>query len=145
MDSKRDIALYGFQNGFNCAQAVCSVFCEKYGLDKDTALKVSCGLGGGLRSGEVCGAVSAAVLVIGLKYGHCKADDMVAKVNCQKKTEEFLDVFREKNNTIICRELLGIDTSKGDGRKQAQDRNLFRIICDELIKDVISALEDLGY
>jgi len=145
MSKKHETAISKFQGGFNCAQAVCSVFSEKYGLDNETALKISCGLGGGLRSGEVCGAVSAAVLVVGLKHGQFIADDIEAKTNCNEKTVEFLAHFKEKHQTIICRELLGIDTSIGDGRKQAMERNLFRLICDDLVKSAISILEELGY
>ena len=48
MSSKQDYAISQFHGGFNCAQAVCSAFCEKHGLDSKTALKISCGLGGGL-------------------------------------------------------------------------------------------------
>jgi len=145
MSSTQDLAVSNFHGGFNCAQAVCSVFSDKYGLDKETALKISCGLGGGFRSGEVCGAVSGAILVIGLKHGQYITEDTATKANCYDRTEEFIDLFTKKHGTIICRELLGIDTSKGDGRKQAQERNLFRTICDVLVKDAVSILEDMGY
>jgi len=62
-----------FNGGHNCAQAVLGAFCEEYGLDTDTALRIARGLGSGVRNAEICGAVSGAVLVIGLKYGHDKA------------------------------------------------------------------------
>ena len=145
MESKKDKALACFGKGFNCAQAVLSVFCEKYGLDNETALKISCGLGAGVRSGEVCGAVSGAVLVVGLKLGHHTAEDKESKANCYAKTEEFLNEFRKAHNTIICRDLLGVDISTEDGRTQAQDRNLFSTICDNLVVSAVIILEDLGY
>ena len=50
-----------FAEGFNCSQSVFSVFAEKYGLPKETALKIGCGFGGGMRNAEVCGAVTACV------------------------------------------------------------------------------------
>ena len=145
MSAKEELATSRFGEGFNCAQSVFSVFCEDYGLNKDTALKTACGLGSGFRSGEVCGAVSGAVLVIGLKYGHCDAGDAVAKANCYKKTEEFLDVFRQKNTSIVCRDLLGLDVSTDEGREQAQERNLFRTKCDDLVRIAVLILEELGY
>lgn len=58
-----------FTNGLYCSQAVLGAFSEKYGMDKETAFQVSCGLNSGCRCADVCGAVSGAILVIGLKYG----------------------------------------------------------------------------
>ena len=58
-----------FAEGYNCSQSVLSAFSKKYGMSKDQSLSIACGLGGGMRIGEICGAVSGAVLVIGLRYG----------------------------------------------------------------------------
>jgi len=145
MESKKDKALARFGKGFNCAQAVISVFCEKYSMDLETALKISCGLGAGMRSGEVCGAVSGAVLVVGLKYGHHIAEDKESKANCYARTEEFLNEFRKKDKTIICRDILGVDISTEDGRKQAQDRDFFSTICNNVVGNAVTILEELGY
>ena len=145
MESNKDIALARFGKGFNCAQAVLSVFCEKYGMDMETALKTSCGLGAGMRSGEVCGAVSGAVLVVGLKHGHNIAEDKESKVNCYTRTEEFLNKFREKHNTIICRDIIGLDISTEYGMKQALDGKLFRTVCDNVVLSAVTILEELGY
>ena len=61
MNLREESATKLFGSGFNCAQSVIAVFCEKYGMDKETALKISGGLGGGFRSGDICGAVSGMV------------------------------------------------------------------------------------
>jgi len=145
MESGAEAASAVFGNGFNCAQSVLSAFCEKYGMDKETALKISCGLGSGFRSGEVCGAASGAVLVVGLKYGHCLADDKESKASCYEKTEEFLNEFRKRNGSIVCRDLLGVDISTDDGRQQALDRKLFTTTCDDLVRSAATILEELGY
>ena len=145
MTDKQESAMACFGSGFNCSQAVLSVFCEEYGLDKITALKLACGLGGGFRSGEVCGAVSGAILVVGLKGGNSTAEDKELKANCYAKTEEFIKAFKKMHNTIICREILSVDISTEEGRKQAQDKNLFRTKCDEVVSSAVGILEDLGY
>ena len=64
-----------FSQGFNCAQSVFAVFAEKYGISQELALKIGCGFGGGMRNAEICGAVSGALMVLGLKYGHYIAED----------------------------------------------------------------------
>ena len=145
MSNKTEKALMVFGSGFNCAQAVISVFCEDYSLNQCTAAKLACGLGGGFRSGDICGAVSGAILVIGLKHGQGVVDDVVSKKLCYAKTEEFLKAYKNDNNSIVCRELLGIDISTEEGRKQAQDQNLFRVKCDKLVESAISLLEEQGY
>ena len=145
VESRAEVASAVFDSGFNCAQSVFSVFCEKYGIDKETALKISSGMGAGFRSGEVCGTVASAVLVVGLKCGQCVADDTESKANCYAKTEEFLDDFRKRNGSIICRDLLGCDISTDDGRQQALDRKLFDTTCDDLVRSAATILEELGY
>ncbi len=78
-----------FMNNYNCSQVVLSLFCEELGLEKDIALKLSTGFGSGLRRGEVCGAVSGAIMAIGLKYGHYLKDDTDSKSKTYDLTEEF--------------------------------------------------------
>lgn len=70
MKSKVNEAVKCFSSGFNCSQAILSTYCEQFGLDKKTAIKLSCGLGAGMgRLGKTCGAVTGAYLLIGLMYG----------------------------------------------------------------------------
>lgn len=145
MISKLNKALNNFRSGFNCGQAVLSAFCEKYDLEMDIALKLASGLGSGFRSGEVCGVASGAVLVIGLKYGQSRSEDIEIKQFCYLKTEEFLDTFRKQNGSILCRDLLGCDISTDEGREKAKNENLFQVICEEKIKNAVELLEDLGY
>lgn len=134
-----------FDSNFNCAQSVLSVFCEKYGLDRKTALKLASGLGSGFRSGEVCGAVSGAVLVIGLKYGQSAPEDSDAKKNCNRKTEEFLWAFRSRYGDITCRGILGCDISTPEGHEKAVQGNLFNTVCAEKVGQAVELLEELGY
>lgn len=134
-----------FSNGFNCAQAVLSSFCKKYGISKEDAYRISTGLGGGLRCGEVCGAVTGAILVIGLKYGNTDLKDGNTKELCYQKTVEFTQLYKERKNTIVCRDLLGIDISTPENRQHAKQTGLFSTICPELIKLAVELLEELGY
>ncbi len=145
MSVKSDKAKELFLMGYNCAQAVSAVFADNYGITQDNILKMSCGFGGGMRNAEVCGAVSGAVMVIGMKYGNGSVNSPDVKAFCYQKTVEFTNRFREKNGSIICRELLGADISKDDGMKKAQDANLFHTTCIEMITDAVDLLEQLQY
>jgi len=145
MDSRVERAEELFGNGFNCAQSVLAVFCEKYSMDKEVALKISSGLGGGFRLGEICGAVSGAALVIGLKHGQCIAGDNGSKVDCNSKVVEFMKVFKSKNGSVVCREILGFDLSIKKEYEQAQSQNLFKTTCVDMVKSAVEILEEIGY
>ena len=134
-----------FAEGFNCSQSVFSVFAEKYGLSKETALKIGCGFGGGMRNAEVCGAVTGGIMVISLRYGHCTAENTEGRTLCYEKTKEFTDAFKAKNKSIVCRELLGYDISKPEEMQAAAEKNLFKTTCVDMIVSAVETLEELGY
>ena len=143
--NKIEMAAGFFAGGFNCAQSVLAVFCEKYDMDRQQALKLACGLGGGVRFGEICGAVSGGVLVVGLKYGQFAAEDKESKSECYAKTTEFVNAFREINGSVVCRQILGYDISKKEEYDIAAGKNLFKTLCAGMVKSAVSLLEELGY
>jgi C_GCAxxG_C_C family probable redox protein len=70
MNDKHAQALENFKNGYNCAQSVLSVLAPDLGLHQDTAMKLSSPFGSGIAyMQETCGAVTGALMAIGLKYG----------------------------------------------------------------------------
>ncbi len=76
--TKPDDAAARFKEGFSCSQAVVSSFAGDLGLGNDTAYKIPCGFGAGIaRTGNTCGAVAGAVMVIGLKYGKAQGPGMM--------------------------------------------------------------------
>ena len=142
MTEKSNAARLLLRGGFNCSQAILAAFCEDYDLDTETALKMSCGLGMGCRSGELCGAVSAAVLVVGLKYGNYLEDDSGAKANCYARTSQFIGKFKALHNSIVCRELLGQDASQADEQGYF---NFSNVLCTDLVESAVRILEELEY
>lgn len=99
-----------FLDGYNCAQSVFCAFSEDLGLDFDTALKLSSSFGGGMgRLREVCGAVSSMFMIAGLKYGYTEPANKEVKTEHYARIQKLAEEFKAKNDTIICRELLGLD------------------------------------
>ncbi len=83
-----------FERGFSCSQAVLSAFAESFNLDYETALKISQSFGGGIaHRGEICGAVTGALTVIGLKYGRVKAEDILARDRTYEVVKKFIEKF----------------------------------------------------
>ena len=141
VQSKAKDAVACFNEGFNCAQAVLSTYCEQFGLDRETALRVACGLGGGMgRLQETCGAVSGAYLVIGLKYGQSAKGDAAVKEKTYALVQEFARRFEAKNKSTNCRVLLGADLIGGD-RQTASER--VKRICPQMVQDAAEILESL--
>ena len=101
------------KSGFNCAQSVLGASSEYIGLDENTALAVSAGFGGGVRSGEICGAIAGAVMAIGMAQQKDPADpETKAKIAAQ--TKELVKAFREKYGCVRCFELKQAGVSCGE-------------------------------
>lgn len=139
--SKVNEAVSCFNNGFNCAQAVLSTYCEEFGMDKKTALQIACGLGAGMgRRQETCGAVSGAYLLIGLKHGKFLKDDDPAKEKTYAMVREFASLFEERNKTTNCSDLLGVDLINGDRQKAAER---VKMVCPKMVQDAAEIVESL--
>lgn len=108
--TEKEKALELFMEGFNCSQSVFTAFAHHFGIDEDTAKRISAGLGGGVgRQREVCGAVSGAVMVLGSVKAAVNGDDSEGKKANYELVREFCDLFKERHGgTIICREMLKI-------------------------------------
>ena len=142
--SKSDCAVDCFNNGYNCSQAVFSTYCEQLGLDKTSALKVAGSFGGGMgHIGETCGAVTGAIMLIGLKHGKVQKDDNEAKEKTYQLVQEYSKLFIEKNGSVKCTELLGYDLSSSEGMNAAREANVWNTICSKLVKDSSQIVEDL--
>lgn len=128
-----------FYEKFNCSQAVLGAYAEEYGLTADQAMKVAACFSGGVRKGEVCGAVSGAIMVIGLKYG----EGTDYKAIAYPKAAEFMDRFKEKNSSYVCRDLLGCDISSEEGMLYAREKGLFKDICPRMVESAVDILEEM--
>ncbi|AFM23688.1 C-GCAxxG-C-C family protein [Desulfomonile tiedjei] len=131
-----------FLNGRICSQAVLTVFGEPYGLDSELAQKLGRPLGGGMgRLGRTCGAVTAAILILGLAKDH--ADKNEAKRIAFASVQEFVRRFEALHGTVECKNLLGADVSTKEGLKQIQEEKLFATVCPNFVGDAANILDEL--
>jgi C_GCAxxG_C_C family probable redox protein len=137
-----EIAVSCFEQGFSCSQAVLSTYGPELGLDRETALKVAGAFGGGMgRMGETCGAVTGAFMVIGLEYGMTGAEDEQAKERAYSLVREFVDKFKSRNGSIVCRELLGCDIGVPEIREVIKEEGLFATRCPQFVRDAAEIIE----
>ena len=143
MSKKSEKAVERFKKGFNCSQAVLGSYSEDFGLDCEHAFKVATGFGGGMRMAETCGAVTGAFMVLGLKYGNSTAEDKESKAKTYEKIVEFTSMFKARNNSVMCKELLGCDITTPDGMRKAQENGVFDSICPKVVRDAAEVLEEM--
>lgn len=143
MTNHAEIAKELFKKGYNCSQAVVGAFAEELGVDFDTAIKMSSSFGGGMgRLREVCGTVSGMLMAAGLKYWDLNADAREAKTKHYEKVQELARRFKEKNGSIICRELLkGIENSTSPIASERTAEYYKKRPCLELVGDAAEILE----
>ncbi|HET6845465.1 MAG TPA: C-GCAxxG-C-C family protein [Anaerolineales bacterium] len=145
MSQKTDLARRYHERGFNCAQSVLAPFAGDYGLDEPTALRISTGFGSGMgRLCEVCGALTGAFMVIGLKHGRQESDGTKygpKTENTYRLVTELAARFRQRNNSIYCRDLVGHDLSIPEERENARQAGVFTAVCSKCIEDATDLAE----
>jgi C_GCAxxG_C_C family probable redox protein len=115
MNDHSEEAKNNFLAGMNCAQAVLCAFADRCGLDRETALKLASGFGGGIaRQREVCGAITGMCMAADLIRGPGEGSDKAAKDKHYAFIRGLCDAFRDETGSIICRELLGLAPKQTD-------------------------------
>ena len=133
-----------FRSGFNCAQSVVGVFCDDFGIDLDTAMKLPECFGGGFgRMRLVCGAVSAMGIVSGMALSR-GAGEGNTRAAVYGKVHELTDRFKENNGTIICAELLGLDkNTKYEAKPEARTEAYYKKRpCIQCIRECVRLAEE---
>jgi len=103
-------AVDNFMSGYGCCQSVVAAFADLYGLDDIMAKRISAGFGGGVgRMRMMCGTVSGLVILAGLDCGQTEGSDREGKAACYKVVQQLLESFKQRNGSVICAELLGLN------------------------------------
>lgn len=133
-----------FAEGFNCSQAVFSAFAPSLGVNADTALKIASGFGDGIATlGEACGAVTGAVMVLGLKYGYISTENKEWKRQTYDLVKEFTKKFKDRNGSILCRQLLCFDGEMPEELKLAAQMNCHHTACPKFVRDAAEIVSEM--
>lgn len=144
MNNYREHAIELFKQGYNCSQSLVAAFYEDCGMDLETALKISSSFGGGMgRLREVCGAVSGMFMVAGIIYGYSDPKDILSKTEHYKRIQELAEQFKEKNCSLICRDLLGLSTqSESYIPEKRTDEYYKKRPCAEIVGDAAEIIDE---
>lgn len=142
--TQADEAVAIFKNGCNCSQSVLSVFAKEFGLDENTTLKIASGFGGGVgHMGLICGAVTGAVMVIGLKSGMSLEKTYESNQKVYDIIGRLSDEFKKRNKTVICKELINVDFNDPEAYRKARKEGIFYSACTKYVSDAVDILEEL--
>ena len=139
----KEKALQYFADKFHCSQAVLAAYADECGIDEETALKLGACFGSGMRKGEVCGACTGALMVLGLLYGQYRKDDMASRQNANQVNDLMMNKFAEKCGSYLCNELLHCDISTLEGVNYAKNNNLFTEFCPKMVANAVDIVEEI--
>ena len=142
--NKSEIAAGDMKKGYNCAQAIIKAYAGDVGVNEEDAVKMASALGGGVgRNGHICGAVSGAALIIGMKYGTTDPTDFQAKETAYNKTSELLKRFSAENKTVLCKDLISYDLKNPEELKKAREAGIFQKKCPLFVASAGKILESI--
>ena len=137
-----DSAEQALRSGINCAQAILVTYGPALGLEEPTALRLASGLNGGVgRTGEICGAVSGACMILGLAHG--PADRKSSREKSAEEVGRFIDAFTARCGFVRCADLLGMPIRNADDRAKAKAAGLFETECPRFVRIAAEILEEM--
>lgn len=108
----------------NCNQTILVTYAKELGLSEEQAMGLGVNFGGGMKSGLVCGAITAGLMVLGMKG-----------VDSPAHAQEFIKRMSEKHEGLInCADLLKLNIQKG-GKKKPH--------CDAMIKEAVEIIDEM--
>lgn len=132
--------------GFSCAQALLASYGKEFGIEPEIGLKLGTAfLGGTAQDGRLCGAVTGALMIIGLKYGQIKSEDKQAREKTINLSKELMAKFKSDNGTLLCKDLRGFDVSTPEGREERDRRKKNGTMpdCYKFVRNAAETMEEL--
>lgn len=132
------------KEGYNCAQSVAAACADLAGRTPEEVLAALGGFGGGIGGSheEVCGAVSGAVFILGLRYPFTQGADAAAKRKIYAQAKEFRRRFTEIFSLSRCGDLLRARPGVSEKTPAAQRLGI-TAHCDVMIVTAVEQLEAL--
>jgi C_GCAxxG_C_C family probable redox protein len=141
---KSETARSLFFEGHNCAQSVFMSFSSELHCSEEMAAKIAAGFGAGMgRTQLTCGAVSGAIMVLGLLQGERANNNEELKTDTYQSVRELMAAFTGEFGTIRCSELIGCDLNTPEGAARFREENMMENICAECVSKAVQIVESL--
>ncbi len=143
MAKSQDAAKFMSEGRGNCAQAVLYAFAGELGLEPDAAFRLAQGFGAGTaRTDGVCGAINAAIIVIGLKIP-ASSEYAVRRERVYSSVQDFVRTFKARHGSVGCSSLLGCNLSTPEGKSKARESGVCDRVCPEMVASAVEILDEL--
>ena len=143
-DNAEKKVLEYFQGDYNCSQSVLRTILEEKDVYFKEAPFVTASFGGGIVGrGEICGAVSGAIMAIGVLNGQLYDDIVKVKDATRIDTIEFYKLFQEKFRHSTCNGLIGVDHNDPDAKEKARDEGRYKENCPQFVSEAVKIVLDL--
>lgn len=128
--------------GFNCCQSVLAAYTDLTGLSEQASFDLGGGFGAGAQTGELCGAITGAILTLGMLTPVDEEDPVGSKRRTGKLAKEFQKRFQEKFGDLRCHPLLKREIQATEETPAAQELDLTNR-CDILIVSAVEIIEEM--
>jgi len=140
MEDRKEIAIRYHRNGYNCCQCVLAAFADRLAPEEETILRMGAGFGGGAGTGELCGAVSGAVLTLGLTADvDVLGEPLAAKRAVSAEGRALQERFAAQFGSLRCRELLKKEKEEPSAAVAAMGLTNH---CEVMIASAVELLEE---
>ena len=142
--NRSDQAQELFLSGYNCAQSVVLSFSDDLKFSKELAQKMAAGFGGGMgKQQETCGAVTGAIMVLGLLKGEEVNNNDELKAAAYGSVKELIGAFVAEYNSTKCLDLIGCDLNTPEGSARFKEEKIMEKTCAGCVKKAVEIVEDL--
>ncbi len=142
--SEVEQAVAFYAQGYTCAQSILASYAARYGLPQNLAFQLGEPFGAGTScTSDMCGAVTGAILVLGLQYGSTLNSDDAARLRTYQHVQVLIHRFQEIHGSIQCTDLLGYNLSDPEQFKTVCEKGLFSQRCPRFVRDAAQILTEL--
>lgn len=120
-----------------------AAFAEECGITEEQALKLGSCFGSGMRKGEVCGACTGGLMVLGLLYGQYGKADPESKITADRVNDKMMDRFAKACGSNVCNTILGCDISTSEGIEFALEKRFFTELCPDMVAAAVDVVESI--
>lgn len=133
-----------FLSGYNCAQSVLLSFADDLKFSKELAQKMASGFGGGMgKTQEACGAVTGAIMVLGMLKGEEVNNNEELKASAYGAVKDLTRDFVAAYNTTKCRDLIGCDLNTPEGAAKFKEEKIMETLCAGCVEKAVQIVENL--
>jgi C_GCAxxG_C_C family probable redox protein len=134
-----------FLSGYNCAQSVLLSFAPDLHYSEELAQKLAAGFGGGMgKTQHTCGAVTGAIMVLGIINGERVNNNEDLKSESYQSVKELMAAFTEAYGSTECKDLIGCDFNTPEGSAKFKDEKIMEHVCAGCVEKAVEIVESVA-